>query len=76
MAKIKTTETSKKCDSFINAVANEVKRKDSFEITNLMQQLTGSEAKMWEPSIVGFGKLPLKRILLQKMGTTLANEFS
>ena len=55
MAKIKTTETSKKCDSFINAVANEVKRKDSFEITNLMQQLTGPEAKMWEPSIVGFG---------------------
>ena len=40
---------------FTNAVANEVKRKDSFEITNLMQQLTGSEAKMWEPSIVGFG---------------------
>ena len=55
MAKIKTTETSKNMTDFINAVANEVKRKDSFEITNLMQLLTGSEAKMWEPSIVGFG---------------------
>lgn len=46
MAKIKTTETSKNMTDFINAVANEVKRKDSFEITNLMQLLTGSEAKM------------------------------
>ena len=60
MAKIKTTETSKKMTDFTNAVANEVKRKDSFEITNFMQQLTGPEAKMWEPSIVGFGKLPLQ----------------
>ena len=37
MAKIKTTETSKNVTDFTNAVANEVKPKDSFEMTNIMQ---------------------------------------
>ncbi len=60
MAKIKTTETSKSVTDFVNAVANEVKRKDSFEIINMMQELTGFEPKMWGPSIIGFGNYHYK----------------
>ena len=55
MAKIKTTETKKSVTEFINSVSDEVKRKDSFEIVDIMQKQTGFEPKMWGPSIIGFG---------------------
>lgn len=60
MAKIKTTETSKSVTDFINSVSNEVKRKDSFQIIEIMQKLTGFEPKMWGPSIIGFGNYHYK----------------
>lgn len=60
MAKIKTTETSKSVAGFINAVPDEVKRKDSFEIMDILHKLTGYEPKMWGPSIVGFGNYHYK----------------
>ncbi len=60
MAKIKTTETLKSVDEFINAVADETKRNDSFRIIELMKKQTGFEPKMWGPSIVGFGKYHYK----------------
>ena len=55
MAKIKTTETSKSVTSFVNAIPDEIKRKDSFQVIDIMQKLTGFEPKMWGPSIIGFG---------------------
>jgi len=55
MAKNKTTETEASVDDFINAVKDETKRKDSFELVKLFKQQTGLDAKMWGPSIVGFG---------------------
>ena len=60
MAKIKTTQTSKSVAGFINSVSDEIKRKDSFQIIEIMQKLTGFEPKMWGPSIVGFGKCHYK----------------
>ena len=60
MAKIKTTETLKSVDEFINAVADETKRNDSFRIIELMKNQTGFEPKMWGPSIVGFGRYHYK----------------
>lgn len=55
MAKNKTNETLKSVTEFINAVADETKRNDSFSLVELMQKQTGFEAKMWGPSIIGFG---------------------
>ena len=60
MAKIKTTETSKSVAGFINSVSDEIKRKDSFQIIEIMQKQTGFEPKMWGPSIVGFGNYHYK----------------
>ncbi|TKC09435.1 DUF1801 domain-containing protein [Pedobacter frigoris] len=55
MAQNKTKETDVVVADFINAIDNEQKRKDSFELLRLMQQISGCEAKMWGPSIIGFG---------------------
>jgi hypothetical protein len=60
MAKIKTTETSKSVTGFINSVSDEKKRKDCFQIIDIMQKQTGFEPKMWGPGIVGFGKYHYK----------------
>jgi hypothetical protein len=57
MAKIKTKQTSANVMDFINKFANsEQKKKDSFDLINLMQEISGSEPKMWGPSIIGFGQ--------------------
>src|ERR1700730_7548934 len=55
MAENKTTPNDQNVEQFLNAVADERKRKDSFTILELMQQVTGMEPKMWGSSIVGFG---------------------
>jgi hypothetical protein len=51
----KTTETTASVTGFIDAVADETKRDDSRRLIEIMKELTGHEAKMWGPSIVGFG---------------------
>ncbi|WP_125720295.1 DUF1801 domain-containing protein [Flavobacterium ustbae] len=60
MATNKTTETSNSVTDFINAVENEAKRNDAFELVKIMQNITGFEPKMWGPSIVGFGSYHYK----------------
>ena len=60
MAANKTTETEVSVTDFINAVADETKRNDSFQIIELMKNQTGFEPKMWGPSIVGFGSYHYK----------------
>jgi Domain of unknown function (DU1801) len=60
MAKNKTTETTGSVSDFLNAVADESKRTDSFMIAELMQHQTGMEPKMWGPAIVGFGRYHYK----------------
>ncbi|WP_276381709.1 DUF1801 domain-containing protein [Flavobacterium sp. H4147] len=55
MAKNKTTETENSVTDFINAVADETKRNDAFELLKIIQKTTGFESKMWGPSIIGFG---------------------
>lgn len=60
MAKNKTTETNISVADFINAVKDETKRKDSFNLTALIKKQTGLEPKMWGPSIVGFGSYHYK----------------
>jgi len=47
-------------EKFINPVPGEEKRKDAFEILEMMKQVSKLEPKMWGPSIIGFGNVHLK----------------
>ncbi|RZJ75687.1 MAG: DUF1801 domain-containing protein [Flavobacterium sp.] len=60
MAENKTKATEQNVIDFINAVPDAQKRDDSFELIKLMEELTSSPAKMWGPSIVGFGEYHYK----------------
>lgn len=51
----KTTETAASVTDFLNAVENEQKRLDSFQLVEIMREISGNEPKMWGPTIVGFG---------------------
>jgi hypothetical protein len=55
MAKTKTHETTVKVSDFLDLIANEKRRKDGYELLEIMQSQTGYEPKMWGPSIIGFG---------------------
>lgn len=61
MAKNKTAETNKNVDDFINEFTDfEIKRKDSNTLLQLMEDVSGFTAKMWGPSIIGFGSYHYK----------------
>ncbi|WP_143960618.1 DUF1801 domain-containing protein [Litoribacter populi] len=56
MAEIKTKQSDEDVHDFINSFANtEQKKKDSFELLQIMQDCSGHEPKMWGESIIGFG---------------------
>lgn len=54
MADVKTKENDKSVTDFINALENEEKRNDCFEIIKIMKEVTNLEPKMWGENIVGF----------------------
>ena len=60
LVEIKTKPTTASVEDFINAVPDEQKRKDSYELIGLMEQVSGFKAKMWGPSIIGFGSYHYK----------------
>jgi len=60
MATNKTTETIKNVIDYINAVEDEKQRNDSFQLVELMQNLSGHGPKMWGTSIIGFGSYHYK----------------
>lgn len=55
MAELKTKRSGASVEAFLNGVADERKRNDSFTILAMMQEITHEEAQMWGDSIVGFG---------------------
>lgn len=55
LVKIKTQETTASVEDFVNKVANEQQRSDSFAIIEMMKKLSGEEPKMWGASMIGFG---------------------
>ena len=55
MAENKTVPTDQPVEDFLNALADEQKRKDSFTLVELIREVTGLEPTMWGSSIVGFG---------------------
>lgn len=56
LVEIKTKPISAIVVDFINAVADEQKRKDSFVLLEMMKNATGEEPVLWSSSIIGFGK--------------------
>lgn len=55
MAETKTKPTDVSVDAFLESVAHPVRRADGQAVRALMERVTGEQATMWGPSIVGFG---------------------
>ena len=60
LAVIKTKPTSSSVEDFINSIADEQKRKDSFLILKLMEKAMKEKPKMWGSSMIGFGDVRYK----------------
>ncbi len=54
-AQNKTIATGASVKSFLDAIENETRRKDSLVLLELMTRITSNAAKMWGPAIIGFG---------------------
>lgn len=55
MAEIKTVQNEASVSDFLEGVADEKRRMDSYTILRLMRKVTGLEPKMWGDAIIGFG---------------------
>lgn len=55
MAKNKTQETELSVNDFILKIEDETKRKDAFTLLEILERVSGFKAKLWGPSIIGFG---------------------
>ncbi|RYZ19331.1 MAG: DUF1801 domain-containing protein [Chitinophagaceae bacterium] len=60
MATTKTHATEQNVTAFIKTWADEKRHEDSFKLIEWMQAASGHEAKMWGPSIIGFGNYHYK----------------
>ncbi len=60
MAEAKTKVTQVSVAAYLDALPNEAQRADAKTLVKLMQGATGEKAKMWGPSIVGFGSYHYK----------------
>lgn len=56
MAEAKTKPTTVSVKSFIAAIENDTRREDALVLLKLFESATGWKAKMWGPSIIGFGR--------------------
>jgi hypothetical protein len=55
MAKLKTQATKASAAQFINAIADEARRKDCKALVAMMTKATKAKPVMWGPAIIGFG---------------------
>lgn len=60
MSENKTKPTKLSVKEFIDAVEDTAKRKDCFEILQIMKDITNQEPVMWGDSMVGFGSYHYK----------------
>jgi hypothetical protein len=60
MAELKTKVNAASVTDFLNTVEDEQKRKDSFALLKIFEEVTGEKPKMWGDSIVGFGQYHYK----------------
>ncbi|MCQ6268215.1 DUF1801 domain-containing protein [Fictibacillus sp. WQ 8-8] len=55
MYELKTKETDSSVIEFIENVESPKKREDAYKLLDIFTETIGYEAKMWGPSIIGFG---------------------
>ncbi|WP_301108563.1 DUF1801 domain-containing protein [Sporosarcina sp.] len=55
MYELKTKQTDDSVIEFIESVESTKKREDAYRLLDIFSETTGYEAKMWGPSIIGFG---------------------
>ncbi len=60
MYELKTKETDDSVIEFIETVPSEKKREDAYKLLDIFAETSGYEAKMWGPSIIGFGSYHYK----------------
>lgn len=56
MAELKTKPNQSSVTAFINGIENKQKKADARKVAAMMRKATGSRARMWGSSIVGYGK--------------------
>ena len=57
---LKTKETDQSVIEFIESVDSVKKREDAYNLLKIFEETSGYEAKMWGPSIIGFGSYHYK----------------
>lgn len=60
MYELKTKETESSVIEFIENVDHPKKREDAYRLLDIFTEATGQQAKMWGPSIIGFGRYHYK----------------
>jgi hypothetical protein len=60
MYELKTKQTDNSVIEFIEQVDSPKKREDAYKLLDIFSETTGYEAKMWGPSIIGFGSYHYK----------------
>lgn len=60
MYELKTKETENSVIEFIERVENPKKREDAYKLLDIFTETTVYPAKMWGPSIIGFGSYHYK----------------
>lgn len=60
MAALKTRPNDESVGQFLDALGDEQKQADSFQVLEWMEEITGEAPKMWGDSIVGFGSYHYK----------------
>ena len=60
MAKNKTQETELSVNGYILKIEDETKRSDAFNLLDILEKVSGFNAKLWGPSIIGFGSYHYK----------------
>ena len=55
MAELKTQKNDASIEDFLDSVEHDIRRENSFEILEMMREITGDQGSMWGESIVGFG---------------------
>jgi Domain of unknown function (DU1801) len=56
----KTKENDKSVIEYIESVESPKKREDAYKLLDIFTDVSGYQAKMWGPSIIGFGKYHYK----------------
>lgn len=60
MATNKTQPNDSNVNVFLDSIAEDKKRADSFKLLKIMQEITSESPKMWGSSIIGFGNYHYK----------------